>query len=92
MLPQITGGLTANGNLKTQVHQNLKAQFGLKVQDALGVIETPNGDYAIALADADGKIVYARLEFAITTVDPMVEKPKSQRKTKVVEAIEVPII
>lgn len=92
MLPKITNGLTANGNLKTQVHQNLKAQYGAKIENLLGVTPTPNGDYAIALVDADGKTVYARVEFAITTVDPFVEKPKATRKTKEVETIEIPVI
>lgn len=92
MLPQIPNGLTANGNLKTQVHQNLKSQFGKKLLKVTDLVETPNGDFAVAIAEADGTIVYARVDFVITTVDPMIEKPKTARKVKPTDTVEVPEI
>ena len=92
MLPQIHGGLTENGNLKTQVHQNLKAQYANKLVDAMSLTATPNGDFAIAIAEADDKVIYARVEFVITTADPFIEKPKAVRKVKPTEVVEVPTI
>jgi hypothetical protein len=79
-LPEIKGGLTSNGNLKTQVHQNLKEQYAAKVSKALGLRLTPNGDFAIEIATADGATVYARVDYAITTTNPFVDKKKSKEK------------
>lgn len=79
-LPNIKGGLTSNGNLKTQVHQNLKEQYAAKVVKSLGLKPTPNGDFAIEIATADGAIVYARVDYAITTTNPFVDKTKSKTK------------
>jgi len=79
-LPEIKGGLTSNGNLKTQVHQNLKEQYAAKVAKALGLKSTPNGDFAIEIATADGAVVYARVDYAITTTNPFVDKTKNKTK------------
>jgi hypothetical protein len=79
-LPEIKGGLTSNGNLKTQVHQNLKEQYAAKVAKALGLKVTPNGDLAVEIATADGAIVYARIDYAITTTNPFIDKRKSKIK------------
>jgi hypothetical protein len=79
-LPEIKGGLTSNGNLKTQVHQNLKEQYAAKIAKALGLKSTPNGDFAIEIATADGATVYARIDYAITTTNPFVEKGKNKSK------------
>jgi hypothetical protein len=79
-LPEIKGGLTSNGNLKTQVHQNLKEQYATKVAKSLGLKPTPNGDFAIEIATADGAIVYARVDYAITTTNPFLEKGKTKNK------------
>lgn len=79
-LPEITGALTSIGNLKTQVHQNLKEQYAAKVVKALGLKPTPNGDFAIEIASADGTIVYARVDYAITTTNPFVDKTKAKAK------------
>lgn len=86
----IQNALTTNGNLKTDVHKNIRDQFAEALIDAMGVVPTPNGDYSYALASADGKTVYARVSFVITLADPMVEKPKTARKPKEKEIVEVP--
>ena len=92
-LPEIKGGLTSNGNLKTQVHQNLKEQYAAKVAKALGLKSTPNGDLAIEIATADGAVVYARVDFAITTTNPFIDKSKSKNKDQEIGAdISVPKI
>jgi hypothetical protein len=92
-LPEIKGGLTSNGNLKTQVHQNLKEQYAAKVAKALGLKSTPNGDFAIEIATADGAVVYARVDYAITTTNPFVDKNKSKNKDQEIGAdISVPKI
>jgi hypothetical protein len=92
-LPEIKGGLTSNGNLKTQVHQNLKEQYAAKVAKALGLKSTPNGDFAIEIATADGAVVYARVDYAITTTNPFVDKNKSKSKDQDIGAdISVPKI
>lgn len=77
-LPEIKGGLTSNGNLKTQVHQNLKEQYAAKIAQTLGLKITPNGDFAIEIATADGALVYARVDYAITTTNPFVNKNKNK--------------
>jgi hypothetical protein len=79
-LPEIKGGLTSNGNLKTQVHQNLKEQYAAKIAKSLGLKPTPNGDFAIEIATADGATVYARVDYAITTTNPFVDKSKTKSK------------
>jgi hypothetical protein len=79
-LPEIKGGLTSNGNLKTQVHQNLKEQYAAKIAKSLGLKTTPNGDFAIEIATADGATVYARVDYAITTTNPFVNKSKTKSK------------
>ena len=92
-LPEIKGGLTSNGNLKTQVHQNLKEQYAAKVAKALGLKSTPNGDFAIEIATADGAVVYARVDYAITTTNPFVDKNKTKSKDQDIGAdISVPKI
>lgn len=92
-LPEIKGGLTSNGNLKTQVHQNLKEQYAAKIAKALGLKITPNGDFAIEIATADGAMIYARVDYAITTTNPFVDKTKSKKKEEELgENISVPKI
>jgi hypothetical protein len=92
-LPEIKGGLTSNGNLKTQVHQNLKEQYAAKVAKALGLKSTPNGDFAIEIATADGAVVYARVDYAITTTNPFIDKSKTKTKDQEIGAdISVPKI
>lgn len=86
----IKNALTANGNLKTDVHKNIRNQFANQLVDSLELTETPNGDYAYLIATADGKPVYARISFVITLADPMVEKPKPVKKAKEKEIVEVP--
>jgi hypothetical protein len=79
-LPEIKGALTSIGNLKTQVHQNLKEQYAAKIVKALDLKSTPNGDFAIEIANADGTIVYARVDYAITTTNPFIDKTKNKTK------------
>jgi hypothetical protein len=62
------------------VHQNLKEQYAAKVAKALGLKVTPNGDLAVEIATADGAIVYARVDYAITTTNPFIDKRKSKVK------------
>ena len=62
------------------MHQNLKEQYAAKVAKALGLKTTPNGDFAIEIATADGATVYARVDYAITTTNPFVDKGKSKTK------------
>jgi hypothetical protein len=90
-LPEIKGGLTSNGNLKTQVHQNLKEQYAAKIVKALGVVPTPNGDFAVEIATSDGAAVYARIDYAITTTNPFLEKGK-KKETTTQDDIKIPKI
>lgn len=89
-MKNIENALTANGNLKTDVHKNIRAQFADHLVDALTLDVTPNNDYAMVVATADGEPVYARVSFVITMADPMVEKPKPAKKAKEKEVVEVP--
>lgn len=86
----IKNALTANGNLKTSVHRNISDQFADQLVNTANLVRTPNGDFAYPIATADGKQIYARVEFVITLVDPMIEKPRKQRKAKEKETVEVP--
>jgi hypothetical protein len=91
MLPKVIGGLTRNGNLKAQVHTNLKTQFSEKIVEDFGLLETPNKDFALPIAEADGVTIYARLSLVITTTDPFIEKTKPKRKSNT-EQVYVPFI
>jgi len=91
MPAQILDALTANGNLKTDVHKNIANQFAQNVLvDLIGLEATPNGDHAMAIADADGRTVYVRVSFVVTLADPFVEKPKPAKKAKEKEPTVVP--
>lgn len=86
----IKNALTANGNLKTDVHKNIRDQFAAVLVQNMSLETTPNGDYAYIIATADDKPVYARVSFVITLADPMVAKPKPTKKAKEKEVVEVP--
>ena len=62
------------------MHQNLKEQYAAKIAKSLGLKTTPNGDFAIEIATADGAVVYARVDYAITTTNPFVDKGKTKTK------------
>lgn len=87
----IKDALTANGNLKTDVHKNITTQFGKNVlEDVVGLQATPNGDYAMVVADADGHQVFVRVSFVVTLADPFIPKAKATKKAKEKEPVEVP--
>jgi hypothetical protein len=91
MAIQIKDALTANGNLRTEVHKNITGQFADSVLvDVIGLEATPNGDYAMVVAQADGLPVYVRVNFVVTLSDPFVAKAKAQKKAKDKEPVEVP--
>jgi hypothetical protein len=91
MAIQIKDALTANGNLRTEIHKNITSQFADNVLvDVIGLEPTPNGDYAMIVADADGQSVFVRVNFVVTLSDPFVAKAKAQKKAKDKEPIEVP--
>lgn len=90
-LPLLHDALAQGGNLKTAVHKNIKAQFGEKLE-ALGLTKTPNGDFAMAVADASGKTVFVRVDAVVTLKDPFVEKPKKTRKKKETVTPDVPTL
>lgn len=79
-LPQIHDGLTENGNLKTSVFKNLKSQVADLLVTEIGVEETPNGDFGLAIAQADGQTVYVRISATVTLHDPFVDKKASKEK------------
>lgn len=89
-MKNIENALTANGNLKTDVHKNISSQFADYLVDAANLDRTPNGDYALIVATADGEPVYARVSFVITMADPMVERQKPVKKAKEKEVVDVP--
>lgn len=90
---QIKDALTANGNLKTDVHKNIANQFATSVlEDIVGLQATPNGDFAMVVADAEGHLVYVRVDFVVTLADPFVAKAKAAKKVKEKEQVEVPTL
>lgn len=91
-IKNIDNALTEGGNLKTQVHKNLKEQVGGLIESALGFEETPNGSYALPIASAGGKTIYARIDYVVTLADPFVEKAPAPRKRKETEDIPVPTL
>lgn len=90
-LPMLHDALAEGGNLKTSVHKDIKTQFGIKLE-TLGLEVTPNGEFALAVANASGKIVYVRVSAVVTLNDPFVKKEKKARKTKLVDTPEVPVL
>lgn len=89
---EITNALTDRGNLKTQVHKDLKAQVASEIETKLGFESTPNGSFAKAVAIADGKEVYVRVDFVVTLTDPFETKEKVSKEPKEKEVIDVPSI
>lgn len=91
MAVRIHDALTPNGNLKTDVHKNITSQFATNVlEDVIGLERTPNGDYAMIVAETDGREVFVRVSFVVTLSDPFVAKTKAKKKTKEKEPVEVP--
>ena len=90
-LPVIHDALTEGGNLKNAVHKNLKVQANTALE-TLGFVATPNGDLAVAVADASGKTVFVKVAPVVTLNDPFIAKEKPARKTKEVVEVAVPTI
>ena len=92
---KINNILTNNGNLKSDAHKQLKAQFRDFLVDEVELTSTPNGDFAKQIAVAvteDGTEVpvYVRVEFVVTTTDPFIEKPVAPKKDKQVDKVIIP--
>lgn len=87
---EIKNAITEKGNLKSQVHQNIKAQVGELIGDTLGFDITPSKNYAKQVAVADGKPVYVRVDFVVTLADPFVEKTPTKKESNKPAVIEVP--
>ena len=84
----MTNGLTEKGNLKQAVARGFREQG---IANVLGDFEqTPRGDYVLAIAEVDGKIVYLKANLSVSIADNLFDEPESSKAK--VDAPEIPSI
>ena len=88
-MKQLTNVLTQKGLLKTEVSRQIKAQ-GIEKLKELGFEVMPNGRLALAVAEADGKVVTFNVDIAVGVDTNFEKKEKAPRAAKEAEPTVLP--
>lgn len=87
---QLTDALTEKGVLKSAIAKGLKEQVAMKKLEVAGFVKMPNGQYALDLAEADGKLVTATVQLSISLDKDYSPKAKTKATKASTEDVAVP--